>query len=92
MSHPYFVTLPDVDEICRAARSITPHMAQQIIQLVRQYTRDDDARLALINDICAEVEQHGAEAWHDIRWQLVVSRVNSLSSQINDTMGRYARR
>lgn len=87
--HFLFVHIPTEDEIVAmsalGAGHIDHHIASQILLIVSRWTPNDpEKRIQLLNFLCNQVEQRGNEAWPELRWGILMNRINQLSAQIND--------
>lgn len=87
-----FHKLPSVDELVAASPSISPELAVHIIHFAQHWARSADEAAELVTYICQELDRHGSSAWSDLRWSLLLNRINNLSSQINQQIDRFARR
>ncbi|HRL13550.1 MAG TPA: hypothetical protein PKX07_16830 [Aggregatilineales bacterium] len=87
-----FKKLPSADELVAASPSISPELAIHIIHFAEHWARSADEAGELVTYICQELDRHGSSAWNDLRWSLLLNRINNLSSQINQQIDRFARR
>lgn len=87
-----FDKIPTLSELVNSHRHMDEHMARQVLNLASQWGRNDAEKLVAINYMVEEIGKHGPECWTELRWSLLVNRVNNLSGQINNNVGRLARR
>lgn len=79
--------MPTEDQIVAQADQINHYIAEQILQVVVRWGGQDEVRrVQLLNYLCNQVESKGREHWEELRWSVLVSRINHLSSQINHTV------
>lgn len=87
--HFLFVHLPTEDEIIATSAGgtgqIDRYVARQILLIVSRWTPNDpEKRVQLLNFLCNQVEQRGYDTWPELRWAILMNRINQLSAQIND--------
>jgi hypothetical protein len=87
-----FRHMPSVDELVAASPTISAELAVHILHFAQRWARSDEEAGELVTYICQELDRHGSSAWNDLRWSLLVNRINNLSSQINQQIDRFARR
>ncbi len=86
-----FRTFPTVNDMLRDSSRLNEYIAEQILLFAKEWASDENSQVELINHLCDEVEKRGADSWADLRWSMLVRRINKLSSEINDNVNRLAR-
>lgn len=92
-----FVYIPTEDEIVAksalGAGQIDLQIAKQIVFIASRWTPNDpEKRIQLLNFMCNQVEQRGSETWPELRWSILMNRINQLSVQINDQVDELSER
>lgn len=87
-----FQTIPTVHDMLRVSKQLNEYTAEQILIFAKEWATDENNQVDMINYLYEEVEKHGADSWADLRWSMLVRRINKLSGEINDTVHRFARR
>jgi Uma2 family endonuclease len=86
-----FHTVPTVDDMLCKSKQLNEYIAEQILIFAKEWANDENSQVELVNYLYDEVEKHGADSWADLRWSMLVRRINKLSGEINDTVSRFAR-
>lgn len=87
-----FRRMPSMDELATASSAMNAELASHILGFTAQWARNDEEALELVNYMYEEITAHGITIWSELRWRILVDRVNNLSSQINNNVNRLARR
>lgn len=85
-----FHNIPTVPDMLRTSKQLNEYIAEQILIFAKEWANDENSQVDLINYLYDEVEKHGADSWADLRWSMLVRRINKLSGEINDTVNRFA--
>lgn len=87
-----FHSIPGVQDLLAASKSLNEHIAGQILIFAKEWSHDERSELEMINYLFDQVDQHGAESWSDLRWSMLMRRIHHLSTEINETVHRFAKR